>query len=215
MRAKRAAQWNIRMLETFNILMHAKSGHHTLGAQILHRGKRDDFSQAKHFECDAKGRSCCLGCVTFTPIGIRKTPTNLDARRKRKFGCGEVQANKSNEFRASQKFYRPQSPTPSGNERLQAVRQRVALGALERAGKNAMTLASSFSRENGSRSLARHCRKCRRSVLISMGFVIVAIAGLEGCITPTSGSLRLKLRAALEALAGALWKSFCCGILKI
>lgn len=66
-------------------LPHAEAFHYSARPEITDRSKGDNFFQPEQMEADAKGFLCCLGSKPFAPMRKRKTPPNLNARRKGKF----------------------------------------------------------------------------------------------------------------------------------
>ena len=96
-----------------------------------------------------------LGGVAAAPLLGGETPANLDAGREVRFECRDRQADESDEVGLSGEFDRPEPETTLGEVVADPGRGRVALGAVERLGKNSMTLGSAFMAAKTERSSSR------------------------------------------------------------
>lgn len=116
-------------------LLHAEALHYRARPAVTDRRKGDYFFQPEQMEADAKGLFRCLGSEPFSPMRKRKTPADLDARRKRKLRRRRMQADKSDELEGGLALNGPEAPPLLFNERLATISHGVALFARERRGK--------------------------------------------------------------------------------
>lgn len=83
-------------------------------------------------EADAKSFLCCLRSEPFAPMLKRKAPADLDARRKRKLGRWNVQADKAYELVRGLALGSPETPTSFFDEQLATVGHCVTFSTGER-----------------------------------------------------------------------------------
>jgi hypothetical protein len=116
-------------------LSHPEPFHDSARSEITHSGEGHDFSQSDKLEANMKRSSCRLRRETTTPVSGSEPPANLDAGRKREFGVGYMQPNKTHELAGIPFFNSPQTPTALSNQKLATVGHGIACGAIKQARK--------------------------------------------------------------------------------
>ena len=106
----------IRVIEIVGwITRHADALHDSPRAPVQRDGERDDLLKCQLLEAEAQALNGCLAGVTVTPVFLRESPSDFNARR---LGRSEVrlearlrQPNEADERGATPHLHRPETPT--------------------------------------------------------------------------------------------------------
>ena len=123
-----------RMLEAAR-LAHADSLHDRARTLIAERGERDDFRQIQPVEGHReRTRAASVAKPLCQCWKARRQPIS-HAGRKGQLGDWYMQAEEADELGGCLQLHGPEAPSSLLDQRLALIGQRIALVALERAGK--------------------------------------------------------------------------------